>query len=355
MSRHERRAEAKLNPSAPKKRVILSMIVKNEKEVIERCLNSIGGFIDGAAICDTGSTDGTQDIIRRWFEDRDLPLTLLEEPWEDYSTNRNRALQAARGMCDVDDFLSVMDADDVFEGNPSKGFKQSMNAEGYTIEFNMHNTSWTRPWLLRAGTPWKYYFKVHELLMRAPEGDTMDIPQLTGCKVHCNVGGEFQGVEHFREHARILEQDPDSPRSVFYLGQSYHCAGDIEQAVTAYAKRAAMGGYPEEVLVSLLRIGCLANDPGCLLQSVPLNPTRAEGLYHAARWCLNAGLKEIGLSMLQEAAKRTHPIGMFVDVTVHQWRVSALLAEVTGDKELAKKVAATPGAEYGDEIKRLLK
>ncbi len=249
MNRHERRAAAKLNPPTPKRRVILSMIVLNEAVVIERCLNSLGTFIDGAGICDTGSTDGTQDIIKKWFSDRELPLTLLEEPWEDYSTNRNQALKAARDMCEREDYLVVMDADDVFAGNPTDGFKHMMNAAGYLCEFRMHNLAWTRPWLIQAGQPWKYYFKVHELLMRNEHGDQMDIPTLSGCHIDCNVGGAYQGVEHFLKHAEILETEPDVPRSVFYLAQSYHCAGVIDKAVHAYAKRATMGGWAEEVLV----------------------------------------------------------------------------------------------------------
>ena len=40
-------------------RVALSMIVKNERNVIERCLESVLPIIDTWQIVDTGSTDGT--------------------------------------------------------------------------------------------------------------------------------------------------------------------------------------------------------------------------------------------------------------------------------------------------------
>ncbi|HBD39264.1 MAG TPA: family 2 glycosyl transferase, partial [Cupriavidus sp.] len=45
-------------------RICLSMIVKNEAAVIERCLRAVRPHIHAWAISDTGSTDGTQDIIR---------------------------------------------------------------------------------------------------------------------------------------------------------------------------------------------------------------------------------------------------------------------------------------------------
>jgi len=44
--------------------ICLCMIVKNEAAVIERCLASVRPLIDTWVISDTGSTDGTQDLIR---------------------------------------------------------------------------------------------------------------------------------------------------------------------------------------------------------------------------------------------------------------------------------------------------
>ena len=65
------------------------MIVKNEAHVIRRCLDSVRPLIDRWVIVDTGSTDGTQALIRELMAD--VPGELHERPWVDFSTNRNQA------------------------------------------------------------------------------------------------------------------------------------------------------------------------------------------------------------------------------------------------------------------------
>ena len=42
--------------------VSLCMIVKNEEDVLERCLKSVAGLVDEIIIVDTGSTDRTREI-----------------------------------------------------------------------------------------------------------------------------------------------------------------------------------------------------------------------------------------------------------------------------------------------------
>lgn len=84
------------------------MIVRNECRVIERCLDSIKGFIDHWVIVDTGSTDGTQQLIRQCL--RDIPGDLIERPWVNFGYNRTEALEFARGKSD---YVFVIDADEV--------------------------------------------------------------------------------------------------------------------------------------------------------------------------------------------------------------------------------------------------
>jgi len=110
------------------------MIVKNESKIITRFFDSVLPFIDGYCICDTGSSDDTKDIIRTYFEKKELPGKIVEKDFVDFSTNRNFALQACHSMKDMD-YILLLDADmklnigtmDIQE------FKETMDKDAYFL------------------------------------------------------------------------------------------------------------------------------------------------------------------------------------------------------------------------------
>ncbi|CAG7650208.1 hypothetical protein PAECIP111802_04665 [Paenibacillus allorhizosphaerae] len=48
--------------------VSLCMIVKNEEDVIARCLDSVAGLVDEINIVDTGSDDRTKEIVSAYTD-----------------------------------------------------------------------------------------------------------------------------------------------------------------------------------------------------------------------------------------------------------------------------------------------
>ncbi len=85
--------------------ISLCMIVKNEQAVLERCLQSVRGAVDEIIIVDTGSTDGTEKIARR-YTDKVYFFPLAAE----FSEARNFAFSKA-----TREYCMWMDADDVLE------------------------------------------------------------------------------------------------------------------------------------------------------------------------------------------------------------------------------------------------
>ena len=84
------------------KKISACLIVKNEEEMLEPCLKSLQGVVDEIIVVDTGSTDGTIDIIKKY----DCNLQHFE--WiNDFAAARNYAKSFATG-----DFMLVIDADE---------------------------------------------------------------------------------------------------------------------------------------------------------------------------------------------------------------------------------------------------
>lgn len=78
------------------------MIVRNEAERLERCLDSVAGFVDEMVVVDTGSDDGTAAIAAR------CGASVHHLAWPgDFAPARNHALDLVRG-----DWVLVLDGDE---------------------------------------------------------------------------------------------------------------------------------------------------------------------------------------------------------------------------------------------------
>src|SRR6266576_400315 len=91
----------------------LCMIVKNEAHVIKRCFDSVLPLLDYILIVDTGSTDGTQEIIRNYLREKKIQGKVIEEPWRDFAYNRTFALEQLKKRKEID-YSLMIDADNIF-------------------------------------------------------------------------------------------------------------------------------------------------------------------------------------------------------------------------------------------------
>ena len=90
------------------------MIVRDEEAVLERCLESVRDAVDEIIIVDTGSTDGTKDIGRKYTG------KIYDLPWQDdFAAARNFAF--FKGTMD---YLMWLDADDVLPGRSLEEFRK---------------------------------------------------------------------------------------------------------------------------------------------------------------------------------------------------------------------------------------
>lgn len=106
----------------------LCMIVKNEEKNIERCLNSVKGIVDEIIIVDTGSTDNTVDLCKKYN------AKIFYYQWNnDFAAARNYSLDQATG-----DWVLVLDADEELCPNITKNkIKSFMINSDIDICFNI--------------------------------------------------------------------------------------------------------------------------------------------------------------------------------------------------------------------------
>src|SRR6201993_3432328 len=95
--------------------ICLNMIVRNEAHIIGETLDSVAPYISSWVIVDTGSDDGTQELIRNHMARLGIPGELHERPWRNFGHNRTEALNLAQGH---GDYIWVIDADDTVVGAP---------------------------------------------------------------------------------------------------------------------------------------------------------------------------------------------------------------------------------------------
>lgn len=171
------------------------MICRDEADRIERALESVNGWADEIVVLDSGSTDGTPDICRR-YTDR-----VYITDWPGFGAQKQRALERAEG-----DWVFSLDADEVVSDDLKREIDLILSRprphyNGYrvpwlTMAFGraLHFGHWSRaPLRLAARDAVRFTdVQVHEklVLTRTPVRPGL----LEGALVH----HVFRGHEHAR-------------------------------------------------------------------------------------------------------------------------------------------------------------
>ncbi len=279
--------------------ICLNMIVKNESHVIKETLVNLCSYFNFSywVICDTGSTDGTQQIIRDFFGEKGISGELLEHEWRDFGYNRSLALYAAY---DKTDYLLVFDADDRIVGD----FKlpSEMTTDSYYLRIGT-DFSYKRTLIVNNRKKWCFKGVLHEFITCLE--DASQSVDITGnyYMESRRSGSRNNDPLKYSKDAAILEKayvdeidEGLRNRYVFYCAQSYKDAGNIPKAIEWYKKVLNLKTWDQEKYISYLRLGECFKHIGDEINMMyywtkgySFMPSRAETLYQLINYYRHKG------------------------------------------------------------------
>ncbi|MBI4145346.1 glycosyltransferase [Candidatus Woesearchaeota archaeon] len=251
----------------------LCMIVRNEEKWLSQCLDAAKPFVDEIIVVDTGSSDSTMDIARRFG------ATVVETPWEhDFSKAKNVALENA-----TKDWILVLDADERVAAEDFKRLRTLMDASGVdAFRLELRNyvpkagigcvscvpsdmTMQSRAYrpiklvrLFRNMKGFRYEHRVHEMIENSIETAHGTISDGSIPIHHYGILHATNLRHKMRYYAWLvmkeLEEHPDNVRALFMAGQFHHEQGKLDKALDHFMKAAKLSPPYKNVWFSIAGI-----------------------------------------------------------------------------------------------------
>ncbi len=347
----------------------LTMIVKDEARNLAPTLASIKPFIDRWVIADTGSTDGTPDVVREAMTG--VPGELVEIPFVNFAETRNRGLDACG---EHTEFILWLDAEDLLQGGEAlrrfltrERKQRGRDREAYYLRVDA-GFAWNSPRVLRSRARWRFRGVVHEVLTHEDRiAPTIRVPDVL--ILHNRAEHSVERTRRRWERDRLLLEDelaehPADTRATFYLAQTHACLGQIEPAIAAYQRRILLGGWREEVYESKYQIATLSEQAGrpwpevlaLYLDAHAFAPHRAEPLYQIALHHNLRGEHALAVLYARRALDLPFPEQdqLFVLEDVYRWKAADLMGSSAfwiGELELGEAAARKARSARPDDAR----
>lgn len=212
--------------------ISLCMIVKNEENTIGRCLDSVKDIVEEINIVDTGSSDRTKEVLKKYTK------RIYDFEWVyDFAKARNFAFQQA-----TKDFILWLDADDVFLPEDQEKLKElkknlDFTTDSVTMDYNLSTdqhgnvlTSLKRNRLVKRTNHFQWIGAVHEYL------------EVAGTIFHSNVAVTHKSLHHDTNRNLLIYERQlannvaFSPRELFYFANELKDHQMYQRAIEYYEK-----------------------------------------------------------------------------------------------------------------------
>ncbi|MCL1964022.1 MAG: glycosyltransferase family 2 protein [Firmicutes bacterium] len=209
--------------------ISLCMIVRDEEDVLDRCLTSVRGIADEIIVVDTGSKDGTKAIAIAHG------ARVYDFEWiDDFAAARNAAFDKA-----AMEYILWLDADDIVDEENRRAFialKETLDPAVDMVMMRYHvafdeegNPTYTffRERLMRRAKQYRWDGRVHEAI--APSGNM----------IRSQIAVQHKKVKHgdpnrnLRIYERIIaEGETMQPRHRYYYARELFALGRDDESIT---------------------------------------------------------------------------------------------------------------------------
>lgn len=281
--------------------ISVCLIVKNEERVLERCLNSLIRIADEIVVVDTGSTDNTIAIAKKF------KCNIYDFKWvDDFSAARNFSFSKA-----TQEYIYVADADEVIDDMNVKKFMMLKAAllpeveivQMYYTNQLKFNTTYNydkeyRPKLYKRMREFKWIDPIHETVQLEPVIFDSDIEII-------HMPENNHATRDFAIFQKIIGKgDTLSSKLRMMYARELFIAGKDKDFLASkdYFERQMNETLTEEeikiVLCVLTKCGRVTNDTNMILKNALKNMSFEKA---SAEVCFEVGEYFYNLGDLQEA------------------------------------------------------
>lgn len=244
--------------------ISLCMIVKNESGQIESCLQSIRPYVDEIVIVDTGSTDGTQDIVKKYCDKFESFTNCNDSDGliADFSMARQRSFDLA-----THDRILWLDGDDyVKDAHQIPELLKRYAGPGPTIimfpyeyshdEFGNVNCLHYRERIVYPKNAYRWKNPVHEIINPImPNTVIARSNEVTIIHKRTQSGKKIENGRNLRILKEFYSSHGESDvRQLYYLGLEYGNAGDLGNSIKFHKRYMELSGWDEEKFMACMEV-----------------------------------------------------------------------------------------------------
>src|SRR3989344_3020775 len=312
--------------------ISLCMIVKNEEKYLEQCLISVKDSADEIIIVDTGSTDKTKDIAKKFN------AKIFNFKWtDDFSAARNESLKHA-----TKNWILVLDADEIIDDDGLKKISKIIVNSGNVSGFQLEQRSYIENYfegayenksesekikkypfyisnflvrLFRNNLGIHFKHRVHELAEDSMKENSLDFGK-TGIIIHHFGTLKERGLIsskvdlYSKMILHQLEENPQSARYAYQAARMYLGKNELANALKFFEKTSQLDPHYKLVFSEIAKVHMRMNDKDRAAEnfekSMKLNPDNPSPANNLAVLYMSIGKFEKAKEILEGQLKK-HP------------------------------------------------